>query len=97
MQVASLDELRAALRTVTPSETIELAPGEYQGPIFIDAGVTLRGLDRKTVLWRRGGPVIYVRAPGVTLSKLLSERTVTRGPLIVHKAGCAPTGSAWAN
>src|SRR5262249_34554171 len=58
----------------------------------IDAAVTLCGLDRKTVLWRRGGPVIYVRAPGVTLSKLLIERTVTRGPLVVHKAGCAPTG-----
>src|SRR5258708_17997203 len=92
MQVASLDELCAALRTVTPGETIELAHGEYQGPIFIDASVTLRGLDRKTVVWRRGGAVIYVRAPGVTLSKLLIERTVTRGPLIVHKAGCAPTG-----
>ena len=72
---------------------IELAPGEYRGPLVIDRPVTLRGLDRKTVLWRRGGPVIYIRAPGVTVERILIERTVeTRGPLIVHNVGCAPTG-----
>jgi hypothetical protein len=93
MPVTSLAELREALRTANPGDVIELAPGEYRGPILIETPVTLRGLDRKTVLWRRGGPVIYVRTPGVTLAKLLIERTVQAdGPLIVHDAGCAPRG-----
>ncbi len=93
MPVTSLAELREALRTATPGETIDLAPGEYNGPILIDIPVRLRGQDRKTVLWRRGGPVIYIRAPGVTLERLLIERTVqAQGPLVVHSAGCAPTG-----
>ena len=64
-----------------------------RGPLVIDKPVTLRGLDRKTVVWRRGGPVIYIRTPGVTLERILIERTVeTQGPLIVHNVGCAPTG-----
>src|SRR5436309_984457 len=93
MPVSSLAELREALRTATPGQTIELAPGEYAGPILIETPVTLRGLDRKTVLWRRGGPVIYIRTPGVTLERVLIERTVqAQGPLIVHEAGCNPVG-----
>src|SRR5579859_7658996 len=93
MQVASLAELRQALRAASPGETIDLAPGEYRGPIVIETAVTLRGLDRRTVLWRQGGPVIYVRAPGVRLEKLLIERTVDhQGPLVVHQTDCVPTG-----
>src|SRR5438046_98246 len=93
MQVASLPELRKALRGATSGDTIELAPGEYRGPLIIDVPITLRGLDRKTVLWRQGGPVIHVRTPGVRLEKLLLERTVYKdGPLIVHDANCAPIG-----
>ncbi len=76
MPVTSLAELREALRTATPGTGIDLAPGEYRGPLVIDTPVTLRGLDRKTVLWRRGGPVIYIRTPGVTLERMLIERTV---------------------
>src|SRR5262245_812531 len=93
MPVTTLAELREALRTATPGEIVELAPGEYGGPILIDSPVRLRGQDRKTVLWRRGGPVIYIRSPGVILERLLIERTVqAQGPLVVHDAGCAPTG-----
>src|SRR5262249_42578915 len=76
-----------------PGEIVDVAPGEYNGPILIDSPVRLRGQDRKTVLWRRGGPVIYIRTPGVILERLLLERTVqTQGPLVVHNPGCAPTG-----
>ncbi|HLY25674.1 MAG TPA: hypothetical protein VKQ72_05000 [Aggregatilineales bacterium] len=93
MHVASLAELRQGLREAAPGETIELAPGEYQGPFVVETPVTLRGLDRRTVLWRRGGPVVYVRAPGVRLEKLLIERTVSQqGPLVVHQKDCVPTG-----
>src|SRR5258706_1554691 len=93
MQVASLAELRKALRVATPGDTIELAPGEYRGPLVIEIPVTLRGQDRKTVVWRHGGPVIYVRTPGVKIEKLLLERTVDKdGPLVIHDAGCAPIG-----
>src|SRR5438552_1544356 len=93
MRVASLVELREALRTAAPGDTIDLAPGEYQGPILIDTPVTLRGRNRETVLWRRGGPVLYIRAAGVKLEKLLIERTVqSEGPLVVHKSDCAPVG-----
>jgi hypothetical protein len=93
MQVTSLPELRKALRAATPGDMIELAPGEYRGPLLIEVPVTLRGRDRRTVLWRQGGPVIYVKTPGVKLEKLLLERTVYRdGPLVVHDADCAPIG-----
>src|SRR4051812_15416415 len=93
MPVVSLAELREALLAASPGDTIELAPGEYAGPIAIDVPVTLRGVDRKSVLWRRGGPVIYCRAPGITIDRILIERTVqTQGPLIVHNAGCKPIG-----
>src|SRR5260221_12170673 len=93
MQVASLAELRKALRVATPGDTIELAPGEYRGPLVIEIPVTLHGQDRKTVVWRHGGPVIYVRTPGVKIEKLLLERTVDKdGPLVIHDAGCAPIG-----
>lgn len=93
MSITSLTELREALRTASPGATIQLAPGEYPGPLVIDTPVTLRGLHRKTVLWRRGGPVIYVRASGVRLDSLLIERTVeTQGPLVIHNAGCTPIG-----
>jgi len=91
VQVASLAELRQALLTASPGDTIELAPGEYRGPLLINTAITLRGLDRRTVLWRRGGPVIYVQAPGVKLEKFLLERTVdTQGPLVVHNPNCDP-------
>ncbi|MEP7289609.1 MAG: hypothetical protein ABI947_27990 [Chloroflexota bacterium] len=93
MQVASLAELREALRTAASGDIIDLAPGEYQGPILIDTAVTLRGRDRQTVLWRRGGPVVYVRTPGVRLDKLLIERTIqSQGPLVIHAANCTPIG-----
>src|SRR5260221_6326647 len=93
MQVASLAELRKALRVATPGDTIELAPGEYRGPLVIEIPVTLHGQDRKTVVWRHGGPVMYVRTPGVKIEKLLLERTVDKdGPLVIHDAGCAPIG-----
>src|SRR5258708_28129148 len=91
MQVASPAELRQALLTASPGDTIELAPGEYRGPLLINTAITLRGLDRKTVLWRRGGPVIFVQTPGVKLEKFLLERTVdTQGPLVVHNPNCDP-------
>src|SRR5438132_1569051 len=49
MQVASLAELRKALRGATSGDTIELAPGEYRGPLIIDVPVTLLGLDGNTL------------------------------------------------
>src|SRR5436190_13975432 len=92
MLVSSLAELREALQSATAGDKIELAPGEYQGPFIIDKPVTLRGRERLTVLWRQGAPVIWIRTPGVKLDKLLLERTVHSGPLIVHDANCAPVG-----
>lgn len=91
--VRTLAELQDALHTATPGDTLELAPGEYRGPVVIDKSITLRGLDRQTVLWRRGGPVVFVRVPGVKLERLLVERTVdAHGPTIVHYPECVPTG-----
>lgn len=95
MIIASLSELHQAISTAGAGQIVELAPGEYRGPFIIDQPVTLRGQGRKTVVWRRAGPVIRVRAPGVKLERLLLERTVkASGPLIVYDVGCAPTVSA---
>ena len=93
MRVDSITALREALRTARPDQNIDLEPGEYHGPIVIERPVRLRGLGRKTVLWRHAGPVIHVRAAGVRLERLLVERTVlAQGPLVVHDRGCIPTG-----
>ncbi len=93
MLVASAVELREALRLAAPGAVLDLAPGEYGGPFLIEIPITLRGQDRRTVLWRRGGPVLFIRAPGVRLERLLIERTVDkRGPTVVHAHDCLPTG-----
>src|SRR5262245_20970280 len=90
--VATEAELHQALRKASPGDTITLSPGEYRGPILIDKPLTLRGEDRRTVLWRHGGPIVFVRTPGVTLDRLLLERTIQQhGPLILHDDGCEPT------
>src|SRR5215510_14628931 len=92
--IATISELRQALREASPGDTITLLPGEYRGPILIYKPLTLRGEERRTVLWRHGGPIVFVRAPGVTLDRLLLERTIQRqGPLILHDDGCKPTTS----
>lgn len=92
VQVTSPAELREALQTAPPGAVIELAPGEYGGPFVLTRPVTLRGHNRQTVLWRRGGPVIDVHSAGIRLEKLLIERTVQSGPLVIHRPGCAPVG-----
>jgi hypothetical protein len=82
-----------AIQTAAPGDVVELAPGEYRGPLVIDKPITLRGQDRKTMIWRRTGPAIWVRAPNVRLQHIAVERTVFKhGPLIVHDKGCAPKG-----
>lgn len=88
----STAELRKMLITSAPGDTIELAPGEYRGPFLIDKPLTIRGEDRRTVLWRRGGPVLYVRSYGVRLERLCFERTIETGTLIIHDRECDPSG-----
>lgn len=88
----STADLHHLLLTADPGDTIQLAPGEYRGPFLIDKTLYLRGENRRTVLWRRGGPVVYVRAQDVKLERLYLERTVQTGPLVIHEAECIPTG-----
>jgi hypothetical protein len=88
----STADLHRLLLTAEAGDTIQLAPGEYRGPFLIDKTLYLRGENRRTVLWRRGGPVVYVRAQDVKLERLYLERTVQPGPLVIHEAECIPTG-----
>jgi hypothetical protein len=88
----STDELQRLLLTAEPGDTIQLAPGEYRGPFLIEKPLHLQGENRRTVLWRRGGPVVYVRVPEVRLERLYLERTVAPGPLVIHDTECIPTG-----
>jgi hypothetical protein len=88
----STAELRKMLITSAPGDTIELAPGEYRGAFLIDKPLTIRGENRRTVLWRRGGPVLYVRSYGVRLERVQLERTIDAGPLIIYDRECDPSG-----
>jgi hypothetical protein len=93
MQVSSTAALHEALRSAGPDQVIELAPGEYRGPFVLDRPAHIKGQGgRRTVLWCRAGPVIYVRSIGVRLERLLVERTVLAGPPVVHRPGCLPAG-----
>jgi len=96
MLVSSSAELREALSNLARDSSdipvIELSPGEYRGPFLVNAPVTLRGQNRTTVLWRKAGPVLYIRASSVKLEKLVIERTVQPGPLVVYDRGKRPIG-----
>ncbi|MFN8418410.1 MAG: hypothetical protein U0528_04060 [Anaerolineae bacterium] len=90
VRVATTAELQEALTGA--ADVIELSPGEYQGAFVIRRPITIRGDNRRTVLWRKSAPVVYVRSAGVVLDALLIERTISAGPAIVHDPNCIPTG-----
>lgn len=52
---------------------IDLPPGEYQGPFTIDHSCTVNG--NGATLWGASGPVLTLRAPGITLKNLRIELT----------------------
>lgn len=58
----------------TPSGgTLSLAPGEYQGPIFLDQPITLDG--NGAVVWAHNGPVVVVNCARVSILNLDIEAT----------------------
>ncbi|HRE46567.1 MAG TPA: hypothetical protein PLD47_02485 [Aggregatilineales bacterium] len=92
MHVSTAAELREALRTATSGTEIDLAPGEYAGPFFVDVPLHLRGQGRQTVLWRRAGAVLVVRSGGVRCDNLFLERTIRAGVLVAAHNGWQPVG-----
>lgn len=55
------------------SGTIRLPPDEYPGPLVISKPCTIDGCG--ATVWSESGPVVTVRAPGVTLENLRIEVT----------------------
>ncbi len=53
--------------------TAVLPAGEFEGPVRIDRGITLRG--NNTTVWAKHGSVIEVAAPGVSIEGLRVEIT----------------------
>ncbi len=58
----------------TPSGgTLSLAPGEYQGPIFLDQPITIDG--NGAAVWAHNGPVVVVSSARVSIKNLDIEAT----------------------
>jgi len=68
--------LQDRIASAQSGAVIEIAPGEYQGPLILDKPVTLVGKGRSTVIWSGIGPTILVFCAGVKLVNLLLETTL---------------------
>lgn len=55
------------------SGTLVLTPGEYEGPLVIDRPCVVDGA--KSTLWANSGPVLQIKASGVTVKNLRVEVT----------------------
>jgi len=68
----------------TPSgETLNLSPGEYQGPLLVNKPITLEGCVQdgkiRTTIWSQQGPVIIITADDVKFLNLNVEVTMQNG------------------
>jgi nitrous oxidase accessory protein len=59
--------LQALLDAAAPGATVEVAPGEYAGDLFVDKPVHLKGHGRTRLVGSGRGSVVRVRADGVTI------------------------------
>ncbi|MGE5816065.1 MAG: nitrous oxide reductase family maturation protein NosD [Acidobacteriota bacterium] len=62
--------LQARIDAATPGSTVEVAPGTYDGDLFIDRPVHLVGKGRPLLRGSGVGSVVLVRADGVTVEGL---------------------------
>lgn len=85
-------DLQTRLDAARAGDTLDLPPGEYQGPFLVDKPLTLRGRGNLTPLWTHECPVILVTCAGVLLDNLLIETTVssTVSPILTLDAS-SPT------
>lgn len=60
-------ELQDCIDAAAPGSTIEVAPGNYDGPLLINKPLTLVGRDFPSVDGRGAGSVVSIRALGVTI------------------------------
>lgn len=70
-------DLRDLITAAPPGATLELLPGEYQGPIVVGKPLTIRG--NKSTVWCRRGPVITVAHEDVSLSDVDIQVTILDG------------------
>ena len=70
-----------------PGDMILLTSGEYEGPLVIDRPCTLDG--QSSTLWAEQGPVLSIRAAGVTVKNLRVEVT---GLSAQNASGTGQTG-----
>ncbi len=64
---AELSPLQALVDAAAPGATIEVAPGDYAGDLWLDKPLILRGRGRPRLLGSGSGSVVRVRAGGVTI------------------------------
>jgi nitrous oxidase accessory protein len=65
--LAHLSSLQARVDAAPPGSTLEVAPGIYEGDLFIDRPLRIIGRGRPTLVGSGDGSVVRVRAPDVTL------------------------------
>ncbi|HPZ06529.1 MAG TPA: VWA domain-containing protein [Candidatus Eremiobacteraeota bacterium] len=78
------NELQRLIEATKDSETLELFPKEYAGPVIIKKGLTING--RGATIWSLKGPVLIVQSFDVNLRNLRIEVT---GEQSETKAQCA--------
>ncbi len=71
--VRGQNALQKAIDAAPAGGTLQLARGEWQGPILIDKPLILEG--NGAVIWAQNGPVVRVSSAGVTLRHLEIEAT----------------------
>ncbi|WP_157947705.1 TerD family protein [Abditibacterium utsteinense] len=65
--------LQKAINEAPNGSTLQLARGEFRGPILVDKPLILEG--NGAVIWAQNGPVVRVSGAGVTLRNLEIEAT----------------------
>jgi len=64
---AEASPLQARIDSARPGSTVEIGPGTYTGDLYVDKPLRLVGRGRPLLLGSRGGSVVRVRAPDVTV------------------------------
>jgi hypothetical protein len=84
--------IQDAVNAAAPGDTVLVSAGVYQEEVFVGtAGVTVRGVDRESVVLDGGGVLgnaFTVTADGVTLASMTAQHYASNGFVFTRVDGC---------